>query len=50
MCLISPFPNDKLWTRPNRKHFATDKLTVAKKMIFLYGRAEDIDGKGENAG
>ena len=32
------------------KGFADDKLKVAKMTIFLFDRAENTMGKGENAG
>ena len=32
------------------KAFADDKLKVTKMMIFLFDRAENTVGKGENAG
>ena len=32
------------------KTFADDKMSVAQKLKFVYGKVENIVGKGENAG
>ena len=47
---FDPLPNDKIlhWTK--LKAFADDKLNFAKMRMFLLGRIENIEGKGENAG
>ena len=37
------------WTRLNSKHLQTTKLNVAKILIFVSDRVENIVGKGENA-
>ena len=44
------YQNDKILGWTNLKAFADVKLTVAKKMISLTDRVENIVGKGENAG
>ena len=47
---INPLPNDKILDLTKLKAFADNKLNVAKIIIFLYDRAENTVGKGENAG
>ena len=47
---FNPFPNDKIMTLIKFKGFADDKFNVAKIMISLTDRLENIAGKGENAG
>ena len=50
---LGPFPKmTKFWMWPNWKHLQTpdDKLNIAKIMIPLFDRGENIVGKGENAG
>ena len=46
----NPLPNDKILGVTKLKTFADDKLKVARMMIFLIDRVENIVGKGENAG
>ena len=48
--LVNPLPNDKILGVTKLKTFADDKLKVARMMIFLIDRVENIVGKGENAG
>ena len=47
---IDPLSNDKFLDLTKLKAFADDKLNVAKMTTFLFDRAENIVGKGENAG
>ena len=47
---FNPFPNHKFLDVTKLKAFADDKLNVAKMTIFLFDRAENTVGKGENAG
>ena len=47
---LNSLANDKILNRPKLKAFADDNLNVAKMMISLYDRVENIVGKGENAG
>ena len=47
---FNPLPDDKILDRSKLKAFAEDNLNVAKMMISLYHRVENIVGKGENAG
>ena len=47
---MNTLPNDKILTCYKLKAFADDKVTVAKLMIFVFDRVENIAGKGENAG
>ena len=42
--------NKKLWTSTKLKAFANDKFNGAKMMISVFDSAENIVGKGENAG
>ena len=44
---INPLPNDKFLDATKLKAFADDRFNVA---IFLFDRAENTVGKGENAG
>ena len=43
-------PNNKISDWFIFKVFADDKINVAKKMKFVFGKVENIKGKGENAG
>ena len=46
--MLNSLPNDKIhWTK--LKAFADVKLDVAKIIISVYDRVENIVGKGENA-
>ena len=47
--LINFLPNDKILDWTKLKTFADDKLDIAKTMISVYDRVENIVGKGENA-
>ena len=47
---FTSLPNDKILDLSKFKTFADDKITVAQKFKFTLGRAENIVGKGENAG
>ena len=42
--------NDKIFDMTKLKAFADDKVNVAKMMISVFDRLENIVGKGENAG
>ena len=48
--VFNPLPNDQILDWPKFKAFAEDNLNVAKMMVSLYDRVENIVGKGENAG
>ena len=48
--VINLLPNDKFLDWSKLKAFAHDKLNLAEKLKFVLGRAENIVGKGENAG
>ena len=41
--------NDKILGYSKLKGFANDKINVTPKLIFVFGRVENIVGKGENA-
>ena len=47
---LNPLPDDKILDWSKLKAFADDNLNVAKKVISLHDRVENIVGKGENAG
>ena len=47
---FNPLPDDKIFDWSKLKAFADNNLNVAKMMISLYDRVENIVGKGENAG
>ena len=46
---FNPLPNDKFLVVTKLTAFADNKLNVAKMTIFLFARAENTVGKGENA-
>ena len=46
---FNSLPNDKILDWSKCTAFADDKIKVAN-MIFVFDRAENIMGKGENAG
>ena len=48
--LFNSLPNDKFQDLLKLKAFAEDKTNVAEKLTFVFGRVENIVGKGENAG
>ena len=48
--IINYLPNDIILVRSELKAFADDKMNVAKMMISVFNRVENIVGKGENAG
>ena len=58
MVILNPFPqqnfrlvqNNKILDWSKLKPFAEDKINVTEKLKFVLGRAENIIGKGENAG
>ena len=43
-------PNDSFLDWSKFKAFTDDKLNLAEKLKFVFGRVENIAGKGENAG
>ena len=45
--LFNTFPNEKYldWSKP--KAFADKKINTTEKMKFVYGRVQNIVGKGE---
>ena len=47
---VNSLPNDKILALTKLKAFADDKLIVAKRIISVFDMAENIVGKGENAG
>ena len=47
---IISLPNDKILEQYNLKYFADDKINVIYVKNLVLGRAENIVGKGENAG
>ena len=47
---FKPLPNNKMWAITKLNAFEDDKFNVAKMLIFLYDRVENIVGNGENAG
>ena len=48
--LLISVPNDKILGWSKLKTFTDDKIKLAKRMIFVFDRIENIVGKGENAG
>ena len=49
-CQFNSLPNDKILDWFKLKAFADNKINLAQKSKFIYGRVENIVGKGENAG
>ena len=42
-------PNNKIFDWSKFKAFADDKINVNEKLKYVFGRIENIVGKGENA-
>ena len=49
ICLINPFPHNRILDQTQLKAFADDKLNVTKMIIFVCDRLENIVGRGEIA-
>ena len=47
---LNSLPNDNFLDMTKLKAFSDDKLNLAKMTIYLFDRAENTVGKGENAG
>ena len=47
---VNSLPNDNILDWSKLKTYADDKIIVTEKFKFVFGRAENIVGKGENAG
>ena len=45
---VNFLPNDQILDWSKLKAFADDKMNVAETMIYVYGRVENVVGKGEN--
>ena len=50
MSKLNSLPNDKSLDKSSLKAFADNKINVNEKLKFVFGRVENIVGKGENAG
>ena len=48
--IINPVPNDSFFDWSKLKELADNKINGTEKLKFVLGRAENIVGKGENAG
>ena len=48
--MLNSLPNDTILDANKLKAFADDRINVAQMMISAFDRAENIVGKGENAG
>ena len=48
--MIDSLPNDKILDWAKLKALADDTIKLAKMMIFVFDRVENIVEKGENAG
>ena len=44
---VNPLPDDKISDFSKLKAFADDKMNVAKMMIYVFDRPENIVGKGK---
>ena len=47
---LNSLPNDKIIDWSKLKASADDNINVTEKLKFVLGRAQNIVGKGENAG
>ena len=47
--LFNSFPNDKFLDWSKLKAFADNKINMTEKLKFVFGRVENVEGKGENA-
>ena len=47
---FNSLPNDKILDLSKFKAFADDKVILTQKFKFVFGKVENIVGKGENAG
>ena len=50
LMLVNPLPNDKFLHWSKLKAFADNKIIETEKLKFVFGRVDNIVGKGENAG
>ena len=48
--IINSLQNDKILHKSKLSAFADDKIKVAEYLKFVFGRIQNIVGKGENAG
>ena len=48
--VLNSLPNDKIMDWSKLKAFADEIINVNEKLKFVFGRLENIVGKGENAG
>ena len=48
--IINPLPNDKVLDLSKLNAFADDKINFVKMLIWVFDRAGNIVGTGENAG
>ena len=49
MVMLNSLPNDKFLDRTKFKAFADDKFKIAKIMIYVFHRVENLEGKVETA-
>ena len=50
MIYLTVLPNGKILDWSNLKAFADNKIKMTEKLKFVFGKVENIEGKGENAG
>ena len=48
--VVNALPNDNILDKSKFKAFADDKMNMVEQLKFVFGRVENIAGKGENAG
>ena len=48
--LFNSLPNDKILNQSKLKVVADNKIIVTQRLKFVFGRIENMVGKGENAG
>ena len=49
MIYLTLLPNGKILDWSNLKAFADNKIKMTEKLKFVFGKVENIEGKGENA-
>ena len=47
---LRSLPSDKILDQSNLKASADDKIIVTEELKFVYGREENLVGRGKNAG
>ena len=48
--LTNSLPNNKILDQSKLKAYVIHTIKITQKLIFVLGKIENIEGKGENAG